>query len=474
LRNWLVAALLSLLGACAAVDRPVAAVQSVSPTTDVDVVRDGGSWTADYRFDRDTTAWVFRRSSLSRVEQQPWRPQSWTVETAGARLERRGLYDVLVAENGGPVPRRVRISFAPYARGLLADYDPALAFTDGTVALYDQHFEVFPIASPEDAARLPIDLNGRPDTDSITRISFRDRAGSVLHAGARHDRLSLDSSGTYVLFGPAEPLVTEAMATVIDPQLPQWLSSALAAETPRILASYAGRLGPPPGVKPTFLVSWAGPTASLRSMGGSTLPSLVVMRFEGEGVIQEDADLRNSARWFIAHEGAHFWLGQAVRYEFSRDAWITEGGADLLAIRTVASLDPTYDARSMLQASLDECVQLAGGRSVASAQERNEHRAYYTCGAMFGLAAEAVARQSGGDFFSFVKGLIDASREDRILSRDEWLGELSRLAGGPAVERQIRTMVETGVADPAAALEALFREAGVPHRRDEQGRLRLL
>jgi aminopeptidase N len=105
-------------------------------------------------------------------------------------------------------------------------------------------------------------------------------------------------------------------------------------------------------------------------MGGSVLPSLVVMRFEGAGVLSESPALRNQARWFIAHEAAHFWLGQAVSYEFSRDAWITEGGADLLAVRTVAALDPSYDARKALQGSVDECIKLTKDKGVASAQQR--------------------------------------------------------------------------------------------------------
>ncbi|HET9426924.1 MAG TPA: hypothetical protein VFO69_01050 [Allosphingosinicella sp.] len=462
-----------LLAACASSGRPPPMAGAATPAVEVSVVRDGHSWTADYRFQQPAPVWVFRRSSLDRDDQRPWRPQSWTVETPGVRLARLGQYDVLIADTG-VVPDRVRIRFTPFARDLLADYDPALVFTDGSVALYDQHFEVFPVASPDEAGHLPIDLTDHPETESTTRIGFQDRSGPVLHAGRRHERLTLESSGTYVLFGPAEPLVTDAMATLIDPQLPDWLRSALAADTPAILAEYAERLGPAPGGKPTFLISWAGPTDGVQSMGGSVLPSLVVMRFEGEGVLQENAQVRNSARWFIAHEAAHFWLGQAVRYQYSRDAWITEGGADLLAVRMVASIDPSYDARAALQASLDDCIRFAAGRSIAGAEERNEHDAYYKCGAMFGLAAEAVARRSGGDFFTFVSGLIQANREDAVLTKAEWLAELGRLSGDQALEREIRAMVETGVADPAATLESLFRLAGVPHRRDEQRNLRLL
>ena len=83
---------------------------------------------------------------------------------------------------------------------------------------------------------------------------------------------SIAGRPAYVLFGQAEPIVTEAMATVIDPQLPAWLRTALGEAAPRILGHYAERLGPAPDGKPTFFVSWAGPTPQTRSMGGSVLP----------------------------------------------------------------------------------------------------------------------------------------------------------------------------------------------------------
>jgi hypothetical protein len=56
-----------------------------------------------------------------------------------------------------------------------------------------------------------------------------------------------------------------------------------------------------------------------------------------------------------------------VRYQYSREAWITEGGADLLAFRTVAATDPTYDARAQLQRALDDCVSLTRGKGIETA-----------------------------------------------------------------------------------------------------------
>jgi hypothetical protein len=293
-----------------------------------------------------------------------------------------------------------------------------------------------------------------------------------MHSGRSSPSVSLTAeAGTYVLFGTPAKLVTDVMATVIDPQLPAWLRSSLEKLAPQVLAHYARRLGPPAGAKPTFLISWAGPTPGLVSMGGSVLPSLVTMRFEGAGLLAPNPKAQDGARWFIAHEASHFWLGEAVTYEFSRDAWITEGGADLLAIRTVAALDPSYDARAVLQQSTDDCLRLTKGKSVESAERRNEHRVYYACGALFSLVAEAAQRRAtGGDFHDFVAGLIRANRADRLVTRTEWLAALSRVAGSTEHSATIRKLLVDGSADPLVAYADLFTRAGIAHRA-EKGRL---
>jgi hypothetical protein len=410
---------------------------------------------------------VFVRSSVARVGEQPWRPQSWTVETPGVRLERRGHYDVLATADGGRLPEHVRVRFAPFPGDLIADYDPALVFTDGSVAIYSGQFEAFPYRSPARAERLPIDLSGTRAPPSPTRVTFADAGGEVLLEGRRVPSASFSGDeGTYVLFGPAVPVASEAMTTIIDPELPDWIRRSLLADTPAILAGYAAALGPAPGAKPTLMVSWAGPTPRLTSMGGSVLPGLITMTYEGSGVLRENPALRRQGLWFIAHEGAHFWLGQAVTYQFSRDSWITEGGADLLAMRAVPAVDPGYDPHAALQSAVDDCAALTEGRSLATAEQRNEHRAYYACGAVFGLVAEAA---SGRPFAAFVRDLVEANRADRVVTRGDWLAALDRATGDPELSAAIARLLDAGAEDPKAALAALFTRAGVPFTLAEDG-----
>ena len=449
---------------------PVLAQEDPIPV-EVSVRRDGEVWTAEFRFLEAAGVWAFTHSALTRVGERPWRPQSWTVETPGVRLERHGYYDVLVADDDRPVPRSVRVRFTPFPGDLLGEYDPALIFTDGSVALYSEQFDAVPLASTAAAARLPIDLSTANIPFSRTRVTFRDANGQVLNAGRRRAAVTLDDdAGTYVLFGPAQTIVTDDMAAIIDPQLPSWIRETLGRSVPDILARYAAALGPAPPPKPTIMVSWAGPTAGMTSMGGSVLPGLVVMAYEGTGVLQESPQGRAFGLWFIAHESAHFWLGNTVRYEFARDGWITEGGADLLAFRTVAAVDPGFNARGALNDLIAECVSLSRGRGIATAQERNEQRAYYACGAVFALVAEAA---SGRPFIAFVRDLIDTNREDGVVTRAEWLAMLDRVSDDRTLSRDIGVMLDRGAEDPKAAIASLFTRAGVAFARGEDGMPRL-
>lgn len=435
----------------------------------VAVTRDGDRWTADYELDRDAPVWAFFRSALIQESRQPWRQEQWRVVTPGVVLERAGNYDIVRAADGGTVPRRIRIAFTPKSENLEADYG-VMAFTDGSVALPSGQFDVFPLASVEEAAAVPQDLNGYALRGGPARVTWRDRAGPVLFRGERRAEAVAVEADTYVLFGRADMVESARLVTVTDPELPAWIGGVLQDFAPRVADLYAARLGPGQTDRPTLMLSWAGPTSGKTSMGGSVMPGLIVMRFEGSGVVEPSASMLAVSRWFIGHESAHFWLGQTVRYERARDAWITEGGSDLMAIRALEAIDPDYVAQAVLQKEVDDCIRLAGA-PVTEAAGRGEHRALYACGAVFAMAAEGAQRRAtGGDWFDFLRPLIDASRADGVLTREEWLEALTRVSGDSTLRRDIEAMLDTGVADPAAMVAGLFDRAGVGYRR-EAGRV---
>ncbi|WP_205479458.1 hypothetical protein [Sphingomonas arenae] len=450
------------LGACPA--------KAVDPVASVHVVRDGERWTADYRFHRQAPVWVLAVSPLTRVKPRSFRPESWVVETPGVRLERHGWYDVLVADKGA-MPSRVRVSFRPFTEDIETAADPALGFTDGSVALYSVQWKVLPARSIEQVKAYPLDVAFVPESGAPTSVTLSDKNRPVLFDGKRVRAAKLTGDReTYVLFGPATPVETPALETILDPQLPGWFKNYALAQLPPILDRYTKLLGPKPDGKPTLMVSWNGPTKGRASFSGSVLPGQMVMTLEGEGVVSDNPKLRDMARWFVAHEGAHFWLGQQVIYSDVKETWITEGGADLLGYRTVAALDPKFDVRAAQQKSLDDCIASSRKGPVATAIERQDPKAYYNCGAVFGLVAE---KAWGGDFAAFVRELIARNRADRTVSRTEWLDLLDSRAPGKRLPQHIGFLLDNPVLN-AQPWVALLEAGGIRFRLRTDGTPELL
>jgi hypothetical protein len=292
-------------------------------------------------------------------------------------------------------------------------------------------------------------------------MSFSDGQRSHEHSG--------ESPG-YVFLGPTRPVETPDVVTLLDPQLPAWIRGALVKVVPELLAMYAGQLGEPRTGRPTVIVSWKGPTPGMVSRGGGALFGQIVMEYEGSGMVEETPERRAEDLWFVAHEAAHFWLGQTVGYEYARDAWITEGGADLLAIRVIAALRLPFDWRGQINQSITDCASLTRRQGVESARDRGEHRAYYACGLVLGLVAEGV---SGKPFAAFVRELVDANRADGIVSRADWLAALNAHTRDRSIGRDIARLLERGAPDPAALIASLLRRAGVPFELDDRGLARI-
>ena len=63
-----------------------------------------------------------------------------------------------------------------------------------------------------------------------------------------------------------------------------------------------------------------------------------------------------------------------------------------------------------------------------------------------------------------VRRFREVDREDGVLTRAEWLTELTRATGDAAAADSIARMLDTGVADPAAEIARLFDRTGVAYR----------
>jgi hypothetical protein len=450
---------------------PVASAAAALEPVNVRVSREGENWIVTYVLNADAAGWAFPVSAVTFLENQPWRPRQWQLLTPNLELRREGNYDVLRSTNGRPVPRRLRVAITPASGSLRREYDPFVLLGNGTVALYSKQFDVAPVPpnvrveawSPEMSATA---MGGAP-----ARITFHDAAGPVFVNGRRQSNPVLSGAETYVIFGAAGITERESVATLTHPGLPAWLNTELLNLTPAIAAIYAERLGPKiEQGRPLLLLAWRGSTPGKVIADGGVRPGQILMNFEGEGLLEPNAAAQERAQWFIAHELSHFWLGSSgVGYSKPGDAWITEGGADMMAILALKKIKPSFDADSEVQRAVDDCVRFSV-RPVSTASERNESRAPYACGLVFALAAQGAVRRIGGaDYFEFLRPLLTAHRRDRELSGSDWLDHLTEMTGNPASARAINRLVNEGADDPAAIISTLFTLTNVTHTRSASG-----
>ncbi|WP_265569813.1 hypothetical protein [Sphingomicrobium nitratireducens] len=422
----------------------------------VTLTRHGDDWVAHYVLPSDEEGWSFQRSSTIAGTDRPWRLASWTPHPDDARLARIGDVDVLLPPDGrATVPRDVRIAFRPYEGGLNADYAPALAFTDGALALFTGHFDVQPWSRA-----------GGPDEDRSfhASVSLEAPGDTILVGGTtRRDRARVEGAPTYALLGASTPLSSDYLTAFVDPQLPAWLREELFDFMPRTLELYAERMGPRRGTaKPTVMIDWDGPTPGRNSLGGSTLEGLVVMAMEGDAVLDRNQDMLDRIHWFIAHESAHFWLGQTVQYAQEKDAWIMEGGADLAAIRASLDSDPAYDSATWLARAWNDCRQTLAGGSLETARERGDYRGPYACGAVLMMGAESIETARGGDYFSFVRSLIERHDDPATgVDGDEWLAAFARAGASRRAVDLARAIIEEPGDNPAALLADFARASGI-------------
>jgi len=458
--RWVIALLLVTFAGAAPAASP-APPKGVSVT----VTRgEGDEWIADYTFDQASPVWFFPRSGVDE-KGQPWRLQSWTVETPGVRMVRAGRYDVLAANAGSLT--RVRIRMKLYTEQPEAEYAPVLRFSDGGLAFFSDQFFLVPVTSLAAARGLSVDLNGVSTSETPVTLILNDPGHRLLLRGKPlKDRatFALESGNTYIYTGNAPVIDTPGFSGVLDSGLPVWVKDELRDFTPRLMALYREKLGIPAVGKPMAFVAWGGTTIEGVSLGGGVVDGMVVMQIRGQRVLGKSPEVLSWMRWFIGHESAHFWMGQTLHYERVSEGWITEGAADFLATRALQQLVPDYDPKNDLRDAMHDCLRMIGPmEALSKSEERLEPRANYGCGALLLLAAESANRRHDprADAFTFVRGLIDSNRGDTVINTREWLERFKLATGDAALTAEVRAFIMTGVPDPKAFWRRLFAATGV-------------
>lgn len=447
LRNLLLAVLLTGCVANGAADRTGPARIEATLTADSD-----GTWLLDYRLPTRAHRWSFERSQPS-LDGTSWRLASHWPVTPGVTLTSRDGQDAVAIDRPGIMSIQIRLK--PFAEPLRGDQMPFVNFSDGGQAIFPGHFAL--VAS------------GTGTKGVETRLTIRRPASAILLAGSLHRNevtFTLGGRDTYVYIGPARPTQSLEFVGIIDPGLPSWIKADIEDFTPRLLGLYQSRLGQSAVGRPMVLAAWGGFRKG-SSFSGSVLDDMVVLELAGTRLADPDTSVRNRMRVFLAHETAHFWMGHTLRARRRADSWITEGAAELMAIRAQAALDPAYDAHAAVEARKKECGDgLPAGTSLESISTQGGQRPTYACGAMLYLVAETMMKRSGDgkDLFDWLAALIGGRALRDEFGGSDWLSA-ARRAGleSPQIDR-IERLLGEGWADPQAELDALLGPEGSSNR----------
>lgn len=406
---------------------------------------DGERWSLAYTLSRSVDA-LDLGPAVGELRGAAWRPEEGfeiVADEDGERLRRRD----------GASFEAVTLELATWDELVPKQYVPFNTFSDGGVSVYTGFLAPELVVAGE-------------HFEPAMRFELVPRAGeAVVVAGARTAgpvRWSPpDDTPAFVYFGAAVPIETEALLAIVDPSTPAALAERFADFLPRAFAYLAERFGRRLPVRPTVFVSARFDDGNRgRSLKGGALDGQIQVRLRGEELREPDAGVREHLHRFIAHEAAHLW--QRSEAFDNATAWIHEGGAEALALRTVEELGawPPERVAQEVDEAAERCVgHLEAGVVLATAAEAGAFDALYDCGLVIALASEALLEQADPDadlFTLWGELVVVADAAGDTFSADTYFATLADLGVSPDRSRPLRDLLAGPPPDPRAAVRALL------------------
>jgi hypothetical protein len=391
----------------------------------------------------------------------------WGLAPAGSTWHRSGNAERIC------FPQAVRtfaVSFRSDFTKPEKDYEPNIAWSDGSRLLYTGNLLVRPLArcgpgeGPEAAEPLPraVDHQFRFETTAGRSIHVSGQAAEaslLWRPGAGHE-------DTYVYFGSIPPVVSDRAVSLLDPSLPEWLANDLRLLLPRLFDHFAGETGVSLPVRPLVLVGYQ-PGGSGRSFSGGVLNDLVSIALSGEGWAAPSDEVRRDWLLRLAHEAFHLWGGATLRTD-QESEWLSEAGAEVFALRAAVGLGvlTPRDHEAAIVTLANRCLVEVEGAPLLAAPERGTFGSWYSCGpTLLFVADRAVERARpgyGGLGLLFREMFAEARLAGDVYGTGVFLGWLDKLSGDRATVFALQRLIRQGV--PAGAdrfLEDLLRGAGL-------------
>jgi len=397
-----------------------------------------------------------------------YRAQFWSVDTPGFNLLHFADGDRIMRTDDKKFTR-VEITARPAAARLPKEYQPVIRYGAGGALIYTGHIWPLTRAKQNGGGRVNATFAFTPAP-----------GGHVVAFGANETALtewrSPMAHPAFVYMGPLNPVETDHVMALIDPQAPAWIIDAFNDIVPESFAALTEMFGYSPETKPNlFLAAPLGDDEGRLSYTGDALPAQFQILLEG-GAWREPSEKAEQIFVFSTiHEAVHLWQA-AARPGASTGAnpgasnapeWIHEGAADAIAADVMVALG-RWDVAALAEseaAAKAECARELRDGSLNGARERGDYRALYACGHVIASAVGRAERKPAADFW---RDFIARSQSAGGYDADLFYDLISDRTGDQDFADRIEDFARTPLADPESAIDGLFAAAGSLAR--ERGR----
>lgn len=376
---------------------------------------------AEYQLSRPVSRLRFSR------EANGLRTDIWHMITSGLKVRK----DEIVSTSEKPFDQ-FRVAISPKTRLMNLNYVAVNNFADRGVSVFTGYFNI--AGSPKN-----------------TTFSFRSTHHKVLLHGmviSPAKDFSPSRDGTFVYFGNLDPQTTTSSVILLDPSLPAWMRTELAAEVPKVINFYTERYGAKLPARPFLLFSWYQEANSQDyAYQGDALKGTISFVFTGAGWKPPTVRNKGHLAKLIAHELAHQWnagLFFPARFESNGGSWLSEGQAEFAATATVVHFG-WLSAESALRHYTDlvnQCLQAPSGKPIRD-QDHND-QAIYGCGVTFNLLAQAALKRHRPPhgFFDLWRAIYAvAARNGGTYSTQTYVDNLARLSGNKPLAKMISELI---------------------------------
>ncbi|NMP31666.1 hypothetical protein HII17_08840 [Thalassotalea sp. M1531] len=323
------------------------------------------------------------------------RLERWRIVDKGFEFRQSNGLDTLFRRDGGQFTQ-VSFSLTPTYIHLPKYYAPFSPFSDGSMLFHSARFFACPelcsgienlwyirLTAPKNET---IIIDGMVTNGSASWYDYND--------------------GKKVYVGGLAPSEFANLLAVVDPSLPDKVTTTLNQFLPKAFALLSNKIRPLEQ-KPTLFASLGENSDDKYGRQGGVLPNQIFMHWYGKLGKLDYFDLL----WFYAHEAVHIFQGIEQMNIDNANAWIHEGHADYLASVLLLNFYP--EAKSYVEERINRaaksCVTSLETLALEEFSNNGKYKELYDCGLYYYSSLAAASNDKENMPYSFWRLVVNES-----------------------------------------------------------------